>query len=96
MISSVVGPTIVSMEVLFDTDAGTIARALVGGGVGYLSGSLVCALCFDRFNPEIQFTLAMVLQGSCMASAPFSGNVYAYIVLCSLCAVGMGFVDSGN
>ena len=90
-----VGTTIVTMEELLDTDTSTISNTFIVGGMGYMSGALLCGAVFDRANKELILAVALCLQCVCPSIAPFTGNVYAYMVVMGFNSLGMALTDSG-
>ena len=93
--SFVVGSTLVSMERLLNVDTFTISGIFTGGSIGYMLGAFFCGVSFDRANRELQFALAVFVQAVSLAVCPFTGNVYAFIVLSAISAFGGGFIDTG-
>ena len=91
-----IGPTLVSMEKLLDTDMKTLSWSVTSIAIGSLIGAITCALAFDWGNKEIQLTVAAVVEGGACAVLPFTGNVYAYLALIVIFSSGHGFVNSGQ
>ena len=60
MRASVLGPTMVSMEILLDTDTKTISSTFTGMGVGFLVGAIVCGMIYGRMNSELLFVLSLI------------------------------------
>ena len=49
------GPTIISMEVLLHTDTKNISGTFTGAALGYMMGAVVCGMLHTKFNKELQF-----------------------------------------
>ena len=53
------GPTLVSMEILLDTDIEHISLSFTGAAFGHLAGALLSGVIYDRLNTELLFVLSM-------------------------------------
>ena len=84
------------MECVLNVDTFTISGIFTGAAIGYLLGALFCGISLDRANKELQFALAVFVQAVPLAICPFTGNVYAFIVLSAISASGGGFIDTGS
>ena len=93
---SVLGTSLVDLEELFNVDTKTISFVFTGTGLGYLVGSFLCGFVYDHFNYEAQFFFASSAMGVACAIAPWTGNMVAFMVICSLQNIAAGFIDAGK
>ena len=90
------GPTFLHLTYILDTDIETLAVTHTFASIGYLSGSLLCGLLFDRFNSELQFALVTFLQGTAIILAPWAPSVYVYYAVDFLKAMTSGYLCSSG
>ena len=91
-----IGPTLVSMETLLDTNVEALSWSVTGIAIGNLIGAVTCAVTFDLFNKEIQLTAAALVEGCACVALPFMQNIYGYLAMVTLMFCGHGFMNSGK
>ena len=94
MNSALIGPTLVHMRHVLDVDLALMTLTFTCGRVGFLSGSILCGLIFDRFNAEVQLLVAVLWVGVCSVAQPFSPTFPLFAGLNLLQGFGRGFVDT--
>lgn len=92
----VMGPTIVHMQHLLDTDLQALTLTFTYQRVGYLIGVALSGLLFDRLNHELQFAIACLLEGIATASAPWMPSLYGYYGAMTLQALAHGYINTGG
>ena len=89
------GPTLVTMEIVLQTDTKTISYAFTSSSLGFLTGAVLCACTFDRINRELLLVIFALLQSVSVALAPWTGNLYSFIIVVYFMGMGLGFTDPG-
>ena len=95
LVGSVMGPTIVHMQYLLDTDITGMTLTFVFQRVGYLIGVVLSGLLFDRFNQELQFAIGCLVEGLAIVLAPFSPHVYYYYAAMATQTLAHGYINTG-
>ena len=72
-----------------------MSRIFTGRSVGYLFGSIVGGLLFDKLNQDCLLSFALMLTAVGTALAPWSKNFMWLMVLFAFQGVSMGFLDTG-
>ena len=67
-----------------------------GRALGYLVGSVLCGVLYSRFNPELQISVAGVVQAIPVIMAPFLPILGLYITAIVFHRVACGFIDTGK
>ena len=62
--------------------------------LGYLAGSFLCALVFDRFNHELQLFLCNLAMGLLVMVLPWLPHLYIFYAASCMRAIASGFIDS--
>ena len=57
MANAVIGPTLVGMEVILDSDTATMGLALSAQGGGFLAGAAIATILYDRYCTQISYHL---------------------------------------
>jgi len=93
---SLVGSTIVHMEILFDVPTRVMSFTFVGHSLGYTLGAWFCGIVYDRTNKEFGFTVAIIFEAMATICAAFVPNLATFIAAMSVQGFAMGFIDAGN
>ena len=64
--------------------------------LGYLAGSLLCALVFDHFNHELQLFLCTLALGVLMMVQPWLPHLYIFYAASFMKAMAEGFIASSG
>ena len=72
-----------------------VSMSVVASGVGYLSGAVVCALLFDRSNPEVLFAAFNLMGVASSVVAAYSQNFIVFIAAMVAHELAFGFDDAG-
>ena len=83
---SVVGPTMISLVHLLNTDIESLSNTFIGIAVGRLTGSLLAGFVYDRLNQELFFLVTTALVGVFLGVAPFTGTLPLFVA--SMAAMG--------
>ena len=92
--SGVIGPTMVHVTLLYDSDMAEMTRGIAAYNVTYFIGALLTALVFDCFNARLLHAVALFIVTSCIGMAPFMPHLYAYHALMATMTLMQGFVQS--
>ena len=79
---------------LYDTDVAGMSIVYTCSSLGYLAGSFLCALVFDRFNHEFQLFLCTLALGLLVMVQPWLPHLYIFYVAAAMNAIAGGFIDS--
>lgn len=83
------------MEELLKTNTQTMAFTFTCQAIGYTIGGLVCGLIFDRINPEIGFTISIIIQAAATIATGYAGHVSAFMVWIGVVGLASGYVETG-
>ena len=96
LVGSVMGPTIVHMQHLLDTDLQGMTLTFTYHRIGYLIGVVISGCLFDRLNQELQFAIACLIEGIATAAAPWMPGLYGYYGAMVLQALAHGYINTGG
>lgn len=96
LVGSVMGPTLVHMQHLLDTDLQSLTLTFTYQRIGYLIGVAISGLLFDRLNQEIQFAIVCLIEGVATALAPWMPNLYGYYAVMSVQSLAHGYINTGT
>jgi len=91
-----VGTTIVHMEHLFNADTATMSWTFTVSAIGYFLGAVACGFIFDRFNHELQLTIANFIEAVATVVAPFFTSLPLYITALFIQANSQAYIDAGK
>ena len=91
---SISGSTLVHVGYLYGTDVAGMSIDYTCSSLGYLAGSLLCALLFDRYNHELQLFLCTLTMGVFMMVQPWLPHLYMFYAASFMKAMAGGFIDS--
>ncbi|XP_063773213.1 sodium-dependent glucose transporter 1 [Pseudophryne corroboree] len=96
MAISVLGPTFHDLAVNVNSTVGNISYIFVGRSLGYLSGSILAGVLFDRMNQILLLAISMFMTCGGLLALPWCKK--AVLVTGIMCLVGtsMGFLDTGG
>ena len=49
-----------------------------------------------RFDSELQFSIACLLESLSLMAAPWSSDVYGFMAACAVTGFAMAYIDTGN
>ncbi|XP_076307967.1 LOW QUALITY PROTEIN: sodium-dependent glucose transporter 1A-like [Tachypleus tridentatus] len=96
MALAITGPTLLDLELALNTDTEHISYIIVGRGIGYLSGSFVGGLLFDRFNREVLFLINLLFLVITITAAPWCRNLILLIAIMVIEGLVLGAIDTGG
>ena len=94
--TNILGPTLTNMRVFLNTNTEQIVSAFSGSIVGWIGGSVIAGIIYERFNPELQLTLSCLTMCLATGLAPWSGSLVAFVALMTIQGLGAGFIDAGE
>jgi len=97
--SPLLGNTIVHLERLFEADTATMSLTFTIHMTGYMVGSVLCGLIYDRVDHELAFTASCLCQAVTTIAAPLIGQVGGLVAFMStICvqAMSQGFIDASE
>ena len=96
MTASLTGPTFLHLTYILQTDIEKLGITYMFQSMGYLFGSLLCGLFYDRFNSELQFAFVTFFQGAALMLCPWAPNVHVFYVIDFLKATAIGYLSAGG
>ena len=95
MLASIIGTTLVHLEILLNATTLQISASVILFAVGYLLGGFLCGLLFDRFNWEILFIVFTGIMSLSTGLAALSRTMIEFICLWTIVNISMGYIDAG-
>uniref|UniRef100_A0A1A8G1B1 KIAA1919 n=2 Tax=Nothobranchius korthausae TaxID=1143690 RepID=A0A1A8G1B1_9TELE len=93
---SVLGPTFKDLAENVNKNISNISYIFVGRSAGYIGGSLVGGVLFDRMNPHLLLGLSLLLTSFGMYAIPFCRQVAVLTAFMSSIGMTMGALDTGG
>uniref|UniRef100_A0A1A7WG04 KIAA1919 n=1 Tax=Iconisemion striatum TaxID=60296 RepID=A0A1A7WG04_9TELE len=93
---SVLGPTFKDLAVNVNKNIGNISYIFVGRSAGYIGGSLIGGILFDRMNPHLLLGFSMLLTSFGMYAIPFCKQAAVLTGFMSSIGMSMGALDTGG
>ncbi|CAD5116802.1 unnamed protein product [Dimorphilus gyrociliatus] len=90
------GPALLDFQIMLNTDTQRISIGISFHAFGYLVGSFLCSVLYDRVSNEFWFAVANLGIGATIAAVPASPNLGLFIFFNTLSGIFMGAVDSGG
>lgn len=91
-----VGPTVPFFAQKFGLDVGAFGMIFTMRAIGGMTGSLLVARLFDRFNSHRLLALLIILLGICFIAIPLTGNLILLFAIALICGVLEISVDVGG
>ncbi|XP_013788363.1 sodium-dependent glucose transporter 1A-like [Limulus polyphemus] len=96
MAVAITGPTLLDLERAVNTDTEHISYIIVGRGIGYLIGSIVGGILFDRFNRQVLFLVNILILAISMTAAPWCRDLSPLIATMTVGGLTLGAIDTGG
>lgn len=96
LIAGQAGSTFLDLQIITNTDTDKASVMFTGTSVGYLVGSIVCGLIYDRFNKSLLLFLSLVGNAIATISVPFCPLLGIMLVFRSLQGFFGGAVETGE
>uniref|UniRef100_A0A8C6P1X0 Major facilitator superfamily domain containing 4B n=1 Tax=Nothobranchius furzeri TaxID=105023 RepID=A0A8C6P1X0_NOTFU len=93
---SVLGPTFKDLAENVNKDISNISYIFVGRSAGYIGGSLVGGVLFDRMSPHLLLGFSMLLTSLGMYAIPFCRQAAVLTAFMSSIGMTMGVLDTGE
>ncbi|KAF7231557.1 sodium-dependent glucose transporter 1 [Nothobranchius furzeri] len=93
---SVLGPTFKDLAENVNKDISNISYIFVGRSAGYIGGSLVGGVLFDRMSPHLLLGFSMLLTSLGMYAIPFCRQAAVLTAFMSSIGMTMGVLDTGG
>ena len=94
--SSPEGPALPELEFILDTSIKGLSLGLSANSLGYLIGSVLCGVLFDRLSQDFQLALSTLIMGVMAALPAYSGGLWGFIAVMFVKGVAMGYISTGN
>lgn len=92
---AILGPTLLHLVLLFDTDMKSLSACMIVSGVAYVIGSFAGGFLVDRLNKELFFALSQFISMSALIITPWSGTLYGFAAALLISDSCMAMVDAG-
>ncbi|XP_073483193.1 sodium-dependent glucose transporter 1-like isoform X2 [Aquarana catesbeiana] len=96
MAISVLGPTFPDVAANVDSTVGNISYIFVGRSMGYLGGSVLGGVLFDRMNQHLLLGLSMMATCIGLLVLPWCKKAILLTGAMSVVGISMGFLDTGG
>ncbi|KAM3931294.1 sodium-dependent glucose transporter 1 [Leptodactylus fuscus] len=96
MAISVLGPTFPDLAANVDSTVGNISYLFVGRSLGYLGGSVLGGVLFDRINQHLLLGLSMLATCAGLFVLPWCKKAIFLTGVMSVVGTSMGFLDTGG
>ncbi|XP_066463154.1 sodium-dependent glucose transporter 1 [Eleutherodactylus coqui] len=96
MAISVLGPTFPDLAANLESTVGNISYIFVGRSLGYLGGSVVAGILFDRINQNLLLGLSMLATCAGLSILPWCKKAILLTGVMCLVGTSMGFLDTGG
>lgn len=94
--SGLFGPALLDFEIMLKTTTKMVALGISSHAFGYLAGSFLCSILYDRLSPEFWFFIANLGETLSIIAVPLSPNLGLFIFFNILSGLFMGTIDSGG
>ncbi|XP_073483191.1 sodium-dependent glucose transporter 1 [Aquarana catesbeiana] len=96
MAISVLGPTFPDLAANVDSTVGNISYIFVGRSMGYLGGSVLGGVLFDRMNQHLLLGFSMMATCIGLLVLPWCKKAILLTGAMSVVGISMGFLDTGG
>ncbi|XP_073531963.1 sodium-dependent glucose transporter 1 [Phyllobates terribilis] len=96
MAISVLGPTFPDLAANVGSTVGNISYIFVGRSLGYLGGSVLGGILFDRINQHLLLGLSMLATCTGLFVLPWCKKAILLTGVMSIVGTSMGFLDTGG
>ena len=96
MCTGVVGPSLIELQLQVAVDVDTIAFILTCCSAGYITGSIVGGICFDRFENQLLLCGSTLCMAVFAFVIPWCNHFASLIVMSGLLGISEGFLDTGK
>ncbi|XP_050409313.1 sodium-dependent glucose transporter 1A-like [Patella vulgata] len=90
------GPSFLDIQLITNTNVEIASTFFTAGSVGYLSGSFISGILYDRFNKTLLLGLYVILMAITVASLPLCSPYGLMLVISWANAFFMGGMDTGG
>ncbi|KAI1286446.1 Major facilitator superfamily domain-containing protein 4A [Halotydeus destructor] len=94
VIISIVGPTILELQCSLDVSYDQIIRILPTRACGYVIGSFLVGILYDKFNPLLTIMMTLTVSGIATLLFPWAGSVMALFAAAFFSNLGCGMIES--
>ncbi|KAG8444661.1 hypothetical protein GDO86_009720 [Hymenochirus boettgeri] len=96
MAIAVLGPTFPDLAENVESSVANISFIFVGRSLGYLGGSVLAGILFERINQHLLIGLAMLATAVGLCVIPWCKKVLFLMAVMSVVGTSMGFLDTGG
>ncbi|XP_043237037.1 nascent polypeptide-associated complex subunit alpha, muscle-specific form-like [Amphibalanus amphitrite] len=90
------GPTLLDLQSQVSVSMAQISQLFFWRALGYLAGSMISGLLFDKLNRLLMMLASMALAAAGMATVPWLRSALSLNVCFAALGVPLGFVDTGG
>ncbi|XP_043247659.1 nascent polypeptide-associated complex subunit alpha, muscle-specific form-like isoform X2 [Amphibalanus amphitrite] len=90
------GPTLLDLQSQVSVSMAQISQLFFWRALGYLAGSMISGLLFDKLNRLLMMLASMALAAAGMATVPWLRSALSLNVCFTALGVPLGFVDTGG
>ncbi|KAM4771750.1 sodium-dependent glucose transporter 1 [Rhinophrynus dorsalis] len=96
MAIAVLGPTFPDLAANVNSSVANISFIFVGRSMGYLCGSVLGGVLFERMNQHLLLGVSMLMTAVCLYAVPWCKKAVLLTVVMSIVGMSMGFLDTGG
>lgn len=93
---ALIGPSLLDLQHITNTTLDKISGIFSAEGIGYLLGSLVSGIMFQKFSSAIMFTISSVVSAVIIIAIPFCSIFGVMIVMFASKGIFDAFVESSK
>ena len=90
------GPSFLDLLIITNTDLKRGSAFFTGQAVGYLVGSFLMGVLYDKLTKTLVMFLSIFFMGLSVGVIPFCSHYVLMIAICFFNAIFLGAVDTGN
>ena len=90
------GPTLLHLVQLFDTDMKTLTACMFVSGIAYVIGSFFGGYLVDHMNQELFFAVTEFVSVSGFILMPWTGHLFGFAVVLLVSDACGAMVDAGR
>uniref|UniRef100_A0A0B7A6Q1 Major facilitator superfamily (MFS) profile domain-containing protein n=2 Tax=Arion vulgaris TaxID=1028688 RepID=A0A0B7A6Q1_9EUPU len=90
------GPTLLDLQIITKTDLEASSFFLTATSVGYLAGSVLCGVIYDRVNKNLFLLSGVIGLGLFSIATPYCFNFIAMIFIRAIVGIFIGVVDAAG
>lgn len=93
---AVLGPTLQDLQVQLQTDLPHISYIFTGRSAGYVAGSILGGIVFERYHPLMLIAITLGMSGIGLIVTPYAQQLIISVITISFVGAAMGALDTGK